>query len=77
MHADGLQDFQMGRIFPPDKLEMSVRMAGMRRRICLLDCTEPFTPRTRAREGCARRSTRRARVPKIKHDGKETALRSS
>jgi hypothetical protein len=50
MHADGLQGFQMVRIFPPDKLEMGVRMGGMRARISLLDCTDPFTARTRARE---------------------------
>jgi len=40
----------MVRIFPPDKLEMGVRMSGMRARMALLDCTESFTPRTRRRE---------------------------
>jgi hypothetical protein len=40
----------MVRIFPPDKLEMGVRITGMRARISLLDCTEPFTPRARRRE---------------------------
>jgi hypothetical protein len=50
MHACGLQDFQMVRIFPPEKLEMGVRMTGMRARMPLLDCTEPFTPRARRRE---------------------------
>src|SRR5262249_34956094 len=50
MHACGLQDFQMVRIFPPDKLEMGVRMSAMHARISLLYCIEPFTPRTRRRE---------------------------
>src|SRR5262245_10404941 len=40
----------MVRIFPPEKLEMGVRMSGMRGRMPLLDCTEPFTARTRRRE---------------------------
>jgi hypothetical protein len=40
----------MVRIFPPDKLEMGVRITGMRARISLLDCTEQFTPRARRRE---------------------------
>jgi hypothetical protein len=40
----------MVRIFPPDKLEMGVRMSGMRERMSLLDCTATFTPRTRRRE---------------------------
>jgi hypothetical protein len=42
----------MVRIFPPDKLEMGVRMSGMRARISLLDCTESFTARARPRERC-------------------------
>jgi len=40
MHARGLQDFQMVRIFPPDKLEMGVRITAMRARISLLDCID-------------------------------------
>jgi hypothetical protein len=62
MHARGLQDFQMVRIFPPDKLEMGVRITAMRARISLLDCTESFTPRTRRREHrviCSTRATAR------------------
>jgi hypothetical protein len=50
----------MVRIFPPDKLEMGVRMSGMRAHMPLLDCTESFTPHTRWRERCvicSRRAT--------------------
>lgn len=50
MHANGLQDFQIGTIFPSDKLGMSVRIRAMRAHASLLDCTEPFRTRTRARE---------------------------
>ena len=56
MHADGLQDFQMGRIFHPDKLENTVGIRAMRERITMLDCTEPFTARTRRRERRVMRS---------------------
>src|SRR5690348_18124836 len=50
MHASGLQDFQIGTIFPPDKLERSIGIRAMRARVPALDCTERFTPRTRRRE---------------------------
>src|SRR5882724_4593856 len=50
MDADGLQDFQIGRIFPPDKLEIRVGIRAMRARVAVLECTEPFTGSTRRRE---------------------------
>src|SRR5437868_8522409 len=43
MHANGLQDFQIGTIFPPDKLEICVGIRAMRARVAALDCTDPFT----------------------------------
>jgi hypothetical protein len=59
MHASGLQDFQMGRIFHPDKLENPVGIRAMHAGMPLLDCTEPFTACTPWREYLVKRSRSR------------------